>query len=53
MNLTSEDINKLEMAFVSHQTVKYNPMHLHLPDGLGGPFLFPEEKMVEEHLCSL
>ena len=47
VNLTSEDKNKLKMAFVSPQTVKYNPIHLHLPDGPGGPFLFPEEKMDE------
>ena len=50
VNLTSEDINKLKMAFVSPQTVKYNPIQLHLPDG---PFLFPKEKMAEKHLCSL
>ena len=53
MKLTSEDRNKLKMAFVSPQTVKYNPIQLHLPDGPGGPFLFSEAKMAEEHLCSL
>ena len=45
--LTSEDINKLKMAFVSLQTVKYNPIQLHLPDGPRGPFLFLEEKMAK------
>ena len=53
MNLTSEDRNKLKVAFVSPQTVKYNPIQLHLPDDTRGPFLFPEEKMAEEHLFSL
>ena len=53
MNLTSEDRNKLKMAFVSSQTMKYNPIQLHLPDGPSGSFLFPEEKMAEEHLCLL
>ena len=53
VNLTSEDKNKLKMAFVSPQTMKYNPIQLHLPDGPGGSFLLSEEKMAEEHLCSL
>ena len=53
MNLTSEDRNKLKMAFVSPQTVKYNPIQLHLPDGPDVPFLFPEAKMADEHLFSL
>ena len=53
MNLTSKDKNKLKMAFVSPQTVKYNPIQPHLPDGPDGYFLFPKEKMAEEHLCSL
>ena len=53
VNLTSQDRNKLKMAFVSPQIVKYNRIQLHLPDGLGGSFLFPEEKMADEHLCSL
>lgn len=52
-NLTSEDRNKLKMAFVSPQTMKYNPIQPHLLDGPGGPFLFPQAKMAEEHLCSL
>ena len=47
VNLTSEDINILKMAFVSPQTVKYNLIQLHLPDGPRGSFLFHEEKMSE------
>ena len=47
MNLTSEDRNKLKMAFFSPQIVNYNPIHIHLPDGPGGSFLFSEEKMDE------
>ena len=47
VNLTSKDINKLKIAFVSPQIVKYNLIQLHLPDGLGGPFLFLEKKMAE------
>ena len=50
VNLTLEDRNKLKMAFVSPQTMKYNPKQLHLPDGPSGSFLFPEAKMAEEHL---
>ena len=53
VNLILEDRNKLKMASISPQTVKYNPIQLHLPDGPRGSFLFPEEKMAEEHLCSL
>ena len=41
------------MAYVSPQTVKYNPIKLHLPDGPGGSFLFHEEKKAEEHHFSL
>ena len=47
VNLTSKDRNKIKMAFVSPQTVKYNPIQLHLPDGPGVPFLFHETKIVE------
>ena len=50
VKLTSEERNKLKMAFVSPQTVKYNPIQLHLPDGPSGSFLFPNAKMAEEHL---
>ena len=50
VNLHSEDRKKLKMSFVSPQTVKYNPIQLHLPNG---PFLFPKEKMAEEHLFLL
>ena len=47
VNLTSKDRNKLKMAFISPQIVKYNPIQLHLPDGPSGSFLFPEAKMAE------
>ena len=47
VNLTSEDKNKLKMAFVSPQTVKYNPIQLHFPYGPSGSPSFPEEKMAE------
>ena len=53
MNLNLEDRNKLKIAFVSPQTVKYNPIQLHLPDGPDGSFLLLEAKMAEEHLFSL
>ena len=46
VKLTSKDRNKLKMAFVSPQIVKYNPIQLHLLDGPSGSFLFCEEKMV-------
>lgn len=47
VKMTSEDINKLEMAFVSPQIGKYNLIELHLPDGLIGSFLFSKEKMAQ------
>ena len=53
VKLNSEDRNKLKMAFVSPQTMKYNPIQLHFPDGPSGSPSFPEEKMAEEHLRSL
>ena len=53
VKLNSEDINKLKMAFVSPQTVKYNPIQLHFPHGPDGSPSFPEEKEAEEHLCWL
>ena len=53
VKLNSEDINKLKMAFVSPQTVKYSPIQLHVNDGPDGSPSFPEEKVAEEYLCSL
>ena len=53
MKLISKDRNKLKMAFVSPQTVKYSPIQLHFPDGPSGSPSFPEAKMNEEHLFSL
>ena len=53
VKMTSEDRNKLKMAFVSPQTVKYSPIQLHFPDGDGGSPSFHDAKMAEEHLCLL
>ena len=36
VKLTSEYRNKLKMAFVSPQTVKYSPKQLHFPNGPDG-----------------
>ena len=43
MKLNSEDRNKLKMAFVSPQIVKYSPIQLHFPDGPDGSPNFPED----------
>ena len=47
VKLNSEDRNKLKIAFVSPQTVKYSPIQLHFPHGPHGSPRFPEEKVAE------
>ena len=47
VKLNSKDRNKLNMAFVSPQTVKYSPIQLHFPDGPYGSPSFPKEKVAE------
>ena len=53
VEMNSKDRNKLIVDFISPQTTKCIPMHLHFPHGPDGSPSLLEVNMTEKHLCWL